>query len=263
MRLLALSRIDRRFYCKNLAASNIVLFSLRTGPIVLFYFFMNELCVLCYRNSHHRSFLFLNNGEWRKRGSSDKITITMTLDIKLLYFFNNFAGKSQVFDALIVFLAAYLQYFLVAVFLVLLYFAAYSKREKLYLFWTTALSIAVARGVITEIIRFLYNRPRPFLTLSVSKLLSNGWFYSDTEWSFPSGHSAFFFAMATAIYFYHKKWGVWFFIAAILMNISRIVAGVHYPSDILGGAIIGIIAAYVIFYFAEKRNLKKNYYGAP
>lgn len=176
----------------------------------------------------------------------------MSLDIKLLYFLNGLTGQSEFVDKLAVFLAAYLQYFLVAAFLVLLYFAAYSRREKLYLFWTTAVSIFVARGLITEAIRFFYHRPRPFLTLPVNKLLSNGWFYSDTEWSFPSGHSAFFFAMATAVYLYNKKWGVWFFIAAILINISRIITGVHYPSDILSGAVVGIVSGYFVVYFLNK-----------
>lgn len=166
----------------------------------------------------------------------------MTFDVTLLHVLNNLTGKSRIFDTLIVSLASYLPYFLVAAFLVLLYFAAYSKREKLYLFWTTAISIVVARGVITEIIRFFIHRPRPFLVYQLHPLIS------EHEWSFPSGHAAFFFAMATAIYFYNKKWGIGFFIAALLMNISRIVAGVHYPSDILGGMIIGILVAYVIFY---------------
>lgn len=194
----------------------------------------------------------VSNSEWRGEIKIDRVTIIMTLDVKLLYFFNDFAGTSKIFDALIVFLAAYLQYVFVAAFLVLLYFAAYSRREKLYLFWTTAISIFVARGVITEIIRLFYHRPRPFLTLPVSKLLSNGWFYSDAEWSFPSGHSAFFFAMATAIFLYNKKWGIWFFVAAILINISRIIAGVHYPSDILGGTIVGIVVGYLVVYFTKQ-----------
>lgn len=180
----------------------------------------------------------------------------MPLDIKLFYFFNNFAGTSEIFDTLIVFLAAYLQYFLVAAFLLLLYFSAYSRREKIYIFGVAATSMIVARLGITEIIRFFYHRPRPFLMLQVNKLLSSGWIYFDKEWSFPSGHSAFFFAMATAIYLYNKKWGIWFFIAAFLMNISRIVAGVHYPSDILGGMIIGVLTGYLIFYCAEKRRIK-------
>ncbi|TAL48948.1 phosphatase PAP2 family protein [Patescibacteria group bacterium] len=182
----------------------------------------------------------------------------MALDVKLLYLFNDFAGKSQIFDTLIIFLAAYSQYFIVTAFLLLLYFSVYSKREKLRIFWITTISIIIARLGITEIIRFFYHRPRPFLTLQVNKLLSDSqWFYSDTEWSFPSGHSAFFFAMATAIYLYNKKWGTWFFIAAILMNISRVVAGVHYPSDILGGAIVGVAVGYLVVYFAEKWKLKE------
>lgn len=166
----------------------------------------------------------------------------MTLDVPLLYWLNNLTGKSRIFDTFIIFLASYSPYFLVAAFLVLLYFAAYSRREKFYIFWTTIISIGVARGVITEIIRFFYHRPRPFLVYQLHQLISGH------RWSFPSGHAAFFFAMATAIYLYNKKWGLWFFIAALLMNISRIAAGVHYPSDILGGMIIGILVAYVIFY---------------
>lgn len=181
----------------------------------------------------------------------------MALDIHVLYFFNDLAGASQVFDAMVVFFASYLQYILVAVFLVLVYFAVSAKREKLYLFWTTVLSALVSRGVVTEIIRFWYHRPRPFHTLPIEKLLSNGLFYSDTEWSFPSGHSAVFFAIATALYLYNKKWGTWFFIGAILINISRIIAGVHYPSDILGGAIVGIVTGYVVVYLSKRWRSQK------
>lgn len=175
----------------------------------------------------------------------------MTADVKLLYFLNTLAGKSQIFDFLTVFLASYLQYFLVAGFLLLLYFSAYSRREKLTIFWTTTISIVVARLGVTEIIRFFYHRPRPFLTYQLYPLIS------ENDWSFPSGHSAFFFAMAMAIYLYNKKWGIGFFIAALFMNISRIIAGVHYPSDILGGMIVGVIVAYVVFYLAEKRKTKE------
>lgn len=175
----------------------------------------------------------------------------MTLDVSLLYVLNNLTGKSWIFDALIVFLASYLQYLLIAAFLVLLYVAAYSRREKFYIFWTTIISIAVARGIITEIIRFFYHRPRPFLVYQLHPLIA------EHKWSFPSGHAAFFFAMATAIYLYNKKWGMWFFIATLIMTISRVVAGVHYPSDILGGMIIGILIAYATFYIAEKRRVKE------
>lgn len=176
----------------------------------------------------------------------------MTLDVTLLYFLNNFAGKSKFFDALTVFLASFLQYVLIVAFLLFLYFSVYSRREKFYLFWTTTISIIVARLCITEIIRFFYHRPRPYLSYELHSLIS------ENEWSFPSGHAAFFFAMATAIYCYNKKWGVGFFIAAILMNLSRIIAGVHYPSDILGGMIVGIVVAYAVFSIAEWKKEKDH-----
>lgn len=175
----------------------------------------------------------------------------MTLDVTLLYFLNNLTGKSQIFDNLTVFFASYLQYFLIVAFFLFLYFPAYEKRQKIYIFWVTVVSIIVARLGITEIIRFFYHRSRPFLAYQLHPLIL------ENEWSFPSGHSTFFFAMAGAIYIYNKKWGIGFFIAALLMNISRIVAGVHYPSDILSGMIIGILVAYIIFYFAEKRRAKE------
>lgn len=173
----------------------------------------------------------------------------MTIDVKLFYLLNHLAGKSALFDALVIFFAEYFQYFLVVVFL-LLFFSGYAKREKLRLLYVTTLSAIIARFGVTELIRFLYHRPRPFSALPVRQLLF------ENEWSFPSGHSAFFFAFAAAIYFYNKKWGIWFFIAAILMNISRIIAGVHYPSDILGGAVVGILTGYGVFYFAEKLKTK-------
>ncbi len=170
----------------------------------------------------------------------------MTVDTLLLFFLHNLTGKSQVFDMLIIFLASYLPYFLIVGLLFLLYFGVYSRKQKFHFFWVTAVSVVIASLGVTELIRFFYHRPWPFLLYSLHPLIS------ENEWSFPSDHSAFFFAMAMAIYLYNKKWGIWFFIAAILMNISRIVAGVHYPSDILGGAMVGIVVGYLVVCFAEK-----------
>jgi len=165
----------------------------------------------------------------------------MSLDLDLFFLLNNLAGQSKIFDDLIIFLTAYLQYFLGLVFLLVLFSWSYSKREKVRIFLVIFLSAVIARLGVTELIRYFYNRPRPFMIYQVQQLIP------ESGWSFPSGHSTFFFAMSTAIYFYNKKWGIAFFIASILMNVSRIVAGVHYPSDILGGAMVGIAVGWLIF----------------
>ena len=70
--------------------------------------------------------------------------------------------------------------------------------------------------------------------------------------SFPSGHtsSAFTFAMAIALVLKKKGVSVAAFIFAFLMGISRIYVGVHYPTDVIVGAFVGIVYAiigYVIF----------------
>lgn len=162
----------------------------------------------------------------------------MALDTQLFYLLNNLAGQSRVFDSIVVFLASYLAYILVALFLALVFFSQYPRRKKWEIVLVTGTSAVIARLGVTELIRFLYPRPRPFSVLPVHQLLT------DTAWSFPSGHATFFFAMATAIYFYNKKWGIGFFIATILITVSRVIAGVHYPSDIIGGALIGVLVAY-------------------
>jgi undecaprenyl-diphosphatase len=170
----------------------------------------------------------------------------MTFDTQLFYFLNNLAWQSRSFDAAVIFFASYFSYVLIVVFVALVYFSKYSKYEKLRIFFIALSSTAIARFGITELIRFFYHRPRPFLTLHVHQLIP------ETSWSFPSGHATFFFALATVVYLHNKKLGVWFFIATIFITTSRIAAGVHYPSDILGGAIIGIAVALAVFYTVRK-----------
>lgn len=176
----------------------------------------------------------------------------MTFDTQIFYLLNNLAGQSAFFDELIVFLAAYLPYVLIVVFLALVFFSQYQKREKLQILFITGVSALIARYGVVELIRFFYQRPRPFTDLPVHQLLTSN------EWSFPSGHATFFFAMATAIYLYNKKWGIGFFIAATLMGASRVIAGIHYPSDIIGGALIGAAVASVVFTLFVKRRIDKK-----
>lgn len=167
----------------------------------------------------------------------------MPIDITLFNLLNSLAGKSGFFDSLIIFLSQYFSYIFLVGFII---FALTMVKEKKQLLITAFFSSFFARFVITELIRHFYHRPRPFMIFQVHQLVS------ENNWSFPSGHSTFFFAMAASVYFYNKKWGILFLIAALLMNISRVIAGVHYPSDILGGMIIGVITAYVSFFLLRK-----------
>ncbi len=67
-----------------------------------------------------------------------------------------------------------------------------------------------------------------------------------SEFSFPSGHAGSSFASACALYRnLPKKYGIWFLALAIFISLSRLYVGVHYPSDVLAGAITGIICSYL------------------
>lgn len=167
-------------------------------------------------------------------------------DIQLFHLLYGVARQSPSLDATIVFFAKYFPYAIVLAFVVLLIYSGYEKREKIKIFWTALFSTIIARFGVVELIRLFYHRPRPFVAYDIQPL------FAEHSWSFPSGHAAFFFALATTLYFYNKKWGVWFFVAALVISLSRIIAGVHYPSDIVGGALVGIAVAYIVFRATKK-----------
>lgn len=165
----------------------------------------------------------------------------MTLDTQLFYVFNNLAGKSPMVDTVIVFLASYLPYLLVGTFLLFVFLVASSRQERFKILIVAGLSVFTARFGVTELIRFFYQRVRPFDEFSVTQLLTSD------NWSFPSGHAAFFFALSTVVYLYNRKWGIGFFIATILVTASRVAAGIHFPLDIVGGALVGGVVGYLVF----------------
>ena len=101
--------------------------------------------------------------------------------------------------------------------------------------------IAVTDQLGYHILKEMFHRLRPCLVLkdAITPLGCTG------TYSFPSNHAFNNFAAAVFIYkFFPKlKWAL--FITAILISISRVYLGLHYPSDILGGAVLGIIFGYL------------------
>lgn len=165
------------------------------------------------------------------------------MDYYLFELINNLAGKYILTDWLGIFLASYLQY-VVGLGLLVFWFWGKNREErikKLYQAIVAVAAIVLSRLVLTEIIRWLWFRPRPFVDHAVNSLLAH-----ENTGSFPSGHAAVFFALAGAVYFWgEKRAGWWLFGSAALISLARVYVGVHYPSDILAGAVVGIFSGWL------------------
>ena len=95
---------------------------------------------------------------------------------------------------------------------------------------------AVMGATLSVLLKHIVCRPRPFTVNSAIDIIIK----APSGFSFPSSHTATCFAMATAIYLFHKRLGIIAYIYASLVAFSRMYLYVHYPSDVFGGVILGI-----------------------
>ena len=87
----------------------------------------------------------------------------------------------------------------------------------------------------------LIARPRPCqIDRTVDLLVKR-----PSSYSCPSTHSAWAFAAATSIFLYYRKAGIAVFAAAVLIGFSRLYLFVHFPTDVLFGAVMGMVLAYI------------------
>ena len=111
----------------------------------------------------------------------------------------------------------------------------------------------------TVLLKNLVQRARPFDVVKGLTILIG----RPSGFSFPSGHTSTSFACAWAIMSMEKKFAVPAFILAALIAFSRVYVGVHYPTDVMAGAVIGIMCGVVVClayrrFFAEKLFVPKG-----
>ncbi len=78
--------------------------------------------------------------------------------------------------------------------------------------------------------------------------------------SFPSDHTIIFFSFCITFWLFKRGWGFLWGILAVLVGISRIWVGVHYPADVLVGAIISIVSATIVYQIVLKLSLTKKFF---
>jgi undecaprenyl-diphosphatase len=168
----------------------------------------------------------------------------VSLDLQLFRLINNLAGRNDVLDGLGRLLVN--EYFLtttMALILVIFWFEGRdqdqrARHQRAILRAITALFIA---NIILKLCNLIYFRPRPFDSHEVNLL-----FYRPWDSSFPSNPATVGFSIATAMWLYNRRLGTLLLVLATLFGLSRIYCGVHYPSDVIAGALLGALSAYLV-----------------
>lgn len=163
-----------------------------------------------------------------------------SFDLKILLSLNHFFSRHG-FSFLNKFFAEYLTYTLPLILIILWFWSGQAKKVSL----RALFSAILAWPVFATIIGHFVNRPRPFESGGVQELV----FHRPT-FSFPSDHAAALFAVAFSLWFSgYKKLSGLMFVIAVVVSFFRVTTGIHWPTDILAGLVIGFVAAYLIDLF--------------
>lgn len=130
----------------------------------------------------------------------------------------------------------------------------FKKTRKCGICIAAALLMCLLCG--NAILKPLIARTRPFDVMPTLKIIIP----KPTDFSFPSGHTLASFASATAIFINHRRIGAAAYVFAVLMALSRIYLCVHYPTDVLGGILLGILFGFSACLICKKIS-RKGYEG--
>ncbi len=166
-------------------------------------------------------------------------------DLSIFYILNHELANS-IFDYLFIIISESRVFTMLVIILVL---AAYWKGDiRLKLAIALAvICVALADPTTHYILKKFFARLRPCHSLDDVRLLVGcGGLYG-----FPSNHAVNSFAIAAVLSFFYRRLTSLLVALAIIVGLSRVYLGKHYPSDVLAGAILGVLAAAFVIYLAR------------
>ncbi|MFP3975195.1 MAG: phosphatase PAP2 family protein [Chloroflexota bacterium] len=178
-------------------------------------------------------------------------------DAQLSIWLTGLAGNSAVLDRLMSLLAC--DFFVPVTMSMVLLFLWFGTRDPLVrsknqwgaMCASTSLGFAnLAVWLLNHVAKF-DPWPRPFEVHESAREAAEIVFYFPGDPSFPANVAASIFAAAMGMWFYSRKASTPVFVLAFLWSFARVYAGVHYPLDVLGGAVIGMVIAYGTYRFLE------------
>lgn len=149
----------------------------------------------------------------------------------------NLNGRYPILDNLMVFATSDLIYILFLV-VVILAIKGGIRERKSFLLILFAMPLAI---LLIKLIHLFLFEPRPFVAFHLSPIVSE----STDSASFPSRHATMAAVAAFAYTYYKSKWTILFLFIMLLIGISRVYVGVHYPLDIVGGFAVGATSLFL------------------
>lgn len=168
-----------------------------------------------------------------------------------LFNFINHGFQNPVFDSVMPILTQFGEYKFVGLVLVaVILYAHITKRKTLRRIAILTFGAFLVSDAAAWVIKYMVHEPRPYAVLDNVHLL----LAEDDPWGFPSGHVTSVLAVVTYLVLNMKEIAeknykiidALLIIFAVLIMFSRIYVGAHFPGDIAGGAIIGIIGALIV-----------------
>ncbi len=172
------------------------------------------------------------------------------INIELFRMFNDLGKEVMFLNPIMIFFAKYMKYFLL--FGIIMYWFT-RKRENRIMIISSMFAFVIAE-VFGAIAGAIHSNNQPFVELNnVNQLIGHA-----IDNSFPSDHAIEFFSICITFLLFKKNLRYVWLAIAILVSISRVWVGVHYPADILVGAILGIIGAALCYWIIPQLNVIKK-----
>ena len=171
------------------------------------------------------------------------------VDERIFLWINGLAGRVPLLDRIVEWVVSdYLVPASLALTLIGIWFVGSDRvtREKHQVGVFVALTSMALSSFTVLLINAIYSRPRPFVDHDVTML-----FYYPTDPSFPSNAAAATFGIAFAVWGVNRLVGTFALLASVLYAFVRVFAGVHYPLDVVAGALIGAVVAFFVFKLRE------------
>lgn len=153
-------------------------------------------------------------------------------------------GASPALDGFMMLVSGLVTY--AAIWFVLAFlFTCHPKHRELGI--AVVLAVVISFIIADLILKPMVCRVRPYDIVDIEPIVD-----SISSYSFPSGHTTYSFAAATAIFLYNKKWGALALAFSVLVGVSRVYLYMHWPTDVLAGAVVGALSALVAVWLVRR-----------